>query len=186
HTFTVTFDPKSKYVKAPTRKRVKVTVKSRAAFAGDGVFIVGVDVKPGLYLSRGNTAESCYWKRMSDFSGTIAANDIGYGNRYVQILATDKLVETADCEDFIPAPTTKSPTTAIPGDGMYRVGYDLTPGIYRSQDTGELCYWSRLRNASREGHIIDNDLGYGRRIVQVEASDMFLETIDYGAWTKIG
>lgn len=186
HTFTVTFDPKSKYVKAPTRKRVKVTVKSRAAFAGDGVFIVGVDVKPGLYVSRSN--DYCYWARHSDFVGTIEANDSGDGDRYIRIKPTDKVIETSSCEDFEHAPNVKSPRTTIPGEGYYRIGYDLAPGLYRTDKPSErYCYWARLNDATGDSaDRITNDGGYGVRLVQVAPSDVFLEVGDCGSWSKIG
>lgn len=186
HKFTVSFTPASKYVKAPGKKSVSVKVTSQVAFAGDGMYIVGVDVMPGLYVSRGN--DYCYWKRMRDFSGTIEANDSGDGDRYIRIMPTDKVVETYSCEDFLPAPSTKTPVTSIPGDGQYRIGFDLAPGIYRSGDaTDDYCYWKRLSDATGDfDDIIDNDSGPGRRIVQVEATDAFLETYSCGTWTKIG
>lgn len=185
HTFTVKFAPTSKYVKAPAAKKVTVTVTSLAAFAGDGMFIVGVDVKPGLYLSRANTG-LCYWARHSDFAGSVIENDIGYGNRYVEILPGDKVVETSRCADFIPAPSAKNPTTTIPGDGMYRIGYDIAPGVYRTNGVGKLCYWSRLSNATGEDSIIDNDAGYGSRIAEISPTDAFFESSGCGTWTRIG
>ena len=41
--------------------------KSRTTF-GDGVYIVGIDVEPGLYISPGGAR--CYWERLSGFGGT--------------------------------------------------------------------------------------------------------------------
>lgn len=186
HTFTVEFLPASKYVKAPSKKKVTVTVTSEAAFAGDGMFVVGADVKPGLYVSRGN--KDCYWARFDNFSGDITSNDLGSGDRYVRVKSTDKMIETVDCNDFVPAPTTRAPKTTIPGDGQYRIGYDLAPGIYRSDDASDdYCYWARRSDATGEfKDLIDNDSGGGRRIVEVLATDLLLETSSCSTWTKIG
>ena len=30
------------------------------------------------------------------------------------------------------------------GDGIYIVGRDIEPGIYRNSDSSRLCYWERL------------------------------------------
>src|SRR5690606_35818595 len=120
--------------------------------------------------------------------GTIEANDGGDGDRYIRVKPTDKVIETSSCEDFIPAPSTRTPLDSIPGDGYYRIGFDLSPGIYRSDDASDdYCYWARLTDASGDSDdIIDNDGGGGIRIVQVEPTDAFLEVSSCGTWTKIG
>ena len=58
---------------------------------GDGTYIVGVDINPGLWKSDGG--DSCYWARLRGFSGTlrdIIANDNVDGPALVQINAGDR------------------------------------------------------------------------------------------------
>lgn len=186
HTFRVTFAPSSKYVVAPPAATVKVNVTSDAAFAGDGTFIVGVDVMPGLYVSRGN--DYCYWSRDADFAEDIIANDGGGGDRYVRVKASDKVLRTSSCEDFLPAVSGGTPATAITRPGHFRIGVDLAPGLYRTDAPREYCYWARLADASAEFRdIIANDGGAGHRIVQVLPSDAFLEVSnECGTWSRIG
>ena len=57
---------------------------------GDGTWIVGVDVGPGIYISPGGP--SCRWARLSSFAGGDAAfSGYGYNNRtqVTKIMASD-------------------------------------------------------------------------------------------------
>lgn len=67
-------------------------------FAGDGTYIVGVDIAPGTWRASG--ASRCYWARLNGFGGTrnIIANDNPAGaTAVVTIAAGDKGFETARC-----------------------------------------------------------------------------------------
>lgn len=104
---TVTVTPPAETVEvtaAPTRptKTVKVTIKvtpqPKAAISEDGIWLVGLDIKPGTYRSSGGGA--CYWARLSDVSGNgIITNGLG-ANQIVTISATDKAFETAGCGEW--------------------------------------------------------------------------------------
>ena len=68
-----------------------------AAF-GEGVYIVGVDILPGTYRNAGTA--SCYWARLSGFSGSlddIIANSNVDGPAVVTIQATDTGFESIRC-----------------------------------------------------------------------------------------
>ncbi|MEO6398198.1 MAG: hypothetical protein ABIP13_06990 [Tepidiformaceae bacterium] len=65
---------------------------------GDGTFIVGVDINPGLWKSTGGT--SCYWARLRDFSGgvsNIIANENTGASGLVQIAPGDKGFLSSRC-----------------------------------------------------------------------------------------
>ena len=65
---------------------------------GDGAFIVGLDIASGTWRSPGG--DSCYWARLSGFSGEmkhIEANDVGVFNNIVTIQSTDKGFSSSDC-----------------------------------------------------------------------------------------
>ena len=74
------------------------TTTSPTADFGEGVYMVGSDVAPGTWRSSG-TGTSCYWARLSNFSGTndLIANDIGPEPRIVTIAASDKGFLTDRC-----------------------------------------------------------------------------------------
>ena len=65
---------------------------------GDGVFVVGLDIGPGTWTSPGG--DSCYWARLSGFSGDlnhIEANGLGGANNILTIKSTDKGFESSNC-----------------------------------------------------------------------------------------
>ena len=67
---------------------------------GEGTFIVGVDILPGVYRSSGDE-DYCYWARLSGFGGTV--DDIitnhfqGSGRARVQIKARDAGFTSSGC-----------------------------------------------------------------------------------------
>jgi|GEM_PF-7030813 len=78
-------------------------VKSEAAMedntvSGDGVYLVGSDMKPGRYKSADNV--DCYWKLSSDPNGDrIISNHLGDGNVFVEAKKGQYLT-IEDCNDF--------------------------------------------------------------------------------------
>jgi hypothetical protein len=69
---------------------------------GDGIFLVGQDIKPGQY--RGNQAGGdCYWARLKGTSGSfedLIANDNVSGPTVVTIRSSDKAFETVRCGEW--------------------------------------------------------------------------------------
>ena len=64
----------------------------------DGMYIVGVDIKPGTYKSSGN--QGCYYARLSNFTGSldsIIANDNTDNPAIVTISASDKGFQSTHC-----------------------------------------------------------------------------------------
>jgi hypothetical protein len=81
------------------------------------------------------------------------------------------------------APTHAVPGTTISGDGTYRVGVDIQPGVYRSQG-GSGCYWARLSGFSGGlGDVIANNFGAGPQVVQIAATDAAFSTSGCSTWT---
>lgn len=65
---------------------------------GDGIYAVDVDIAPGTYRAEGGGSRSCYWARLSGFSGDdIITNDIGDGPRIVEIQPSDAGFESSGC-----------------------------------------------------------------------------------------
>ena len=74
-----------------------------AAMSGDGTFEVGIDVKPGKYVSSTPDSGNCYWARLSG-SGTsddIIDNDNTSGQSVVIIKKTDAFFESSGCNDWV-------------------------------------------------------------------------------------
>jgi multidrug efflux pump subunit AcrA (membrane-fusion protein) len=70
----------------------------------------------------------------------------------------------------------------IPGDGVYIVGQDISPGTYKSAG-GAGCYWSR--NDKGNG-IVDNYIGDGATVIVVHASDFSVEIAGCADFHKVG
>lgn len=72
-------------------------VTSSLTSFGQGTFIVGVDMKPGTY--RSSRGGSCYWARLSAFTGTLGAIIANhYGSRgLVTIRSTDRGFNSQRC-----------------------------------------------------------------------------------------
>ncbi|MFF4834573.1 hypothetical protein [Streptomyces sp. NPDC001315] len=168
--------------------------KKEAAFAGDGEFQVGSDVKPGTYRTTGNSDGMCYWERAKDASGemdSLLANDNVTGTSYVTVKATDKLFKSSDCKDWEAVDTTAkgSPATTMDGDGgMFRVGADIAPGTYKSTgNTDDSCYWERTKDADHGiDSIIANNNVSGTAVVTISTKDAYFKTSGCGDWKKAG
>lgn len=82
-----------------------------AVMADDGLYVVAVDIVPGVYASAGPADEyGCYWERLSGTSGEfddIIANDfVDSGRMRVTIKPTDHAFNSQGCGTWtlVPAP----------------------------------------------------------------------------------
>jgi hypothetical protein len=99
---------------------------------------------------------------------------------------------SASAEDVAatPAPTPKPKPVApkpkvvsFSGDGIYDVGAEVKPGLYRSSGSG---YWERLKNASGDFEaIIANGNATGQSYVQIKKSDGYFSTSDMDDWVLV-
>jgi hypothetical protein len=168
--------------------------EKKAAFAGDGDFRVGSDIKPGTYRTAGNSDGMCYWERARDAKGemdSIIANDNVSGTSYVTVKATDRLFKSHGCKDWeaVDAKAKGTPATRMKGDGgMFRVGADIKPGTYRSTGNSDgTCYWERAKDADHTlGSIIANNNVTGTAVVTISSSDGYFKTTGCQDWKKTG
>ena len=148
-----------------------------------GTYLVGTDIQPGIYvgMAGGDLFSSCYWARLSNLTGSdnILANGNATGLYYVEVLPSDKALETG-CE-LLPieqVPAREAFLTTIP-TGMYLVGTDIRPGIYvgmAGEDLSDSCYWARLSNLTGSDNILANGNATGLYYVEALPDDKALET----------
>jgi hypothetical protein len=88
-------------------------------------------------------------------------------------------------ETLIPTSTnTPTPTTdqlKLPrGNGFYLVNSEIAPGVWKSDGTGDSCYWAVTKTT---GDIIDNHFGMAGVTVYIPADGFQVEFNDCGTWT---
>ena len=151
-----------------------------------GTYLVGKELQPGLYRGRGGKdfINSCYWARLKDLKGnpdSVIANENSIGLFYVQVSKSDMVFKT-DCKlTFLPAlpgPVSPFPQSILPG--MYLVGMDIQPGLYKGQagaDIIDSCYWERLKDLSdSQNSIIANENSVGQFQVRIYPGDIAVRT----------
>ena len=143
-----------------------------------GTYIVGVDIAPGLY--RGEVPEDafgCTWQRLSSFRGDldsiIESDLVTAGQYYIEVVDSDYAVK------FTCPVTAFSTETATPVEdddtklGVYIVGFDIAPGLYRGEVPEDAfgCTWQRLSSFRGDlDSIIESDL--------VTAGQYYIEVVD--------
>lgn len=150
----------------------KKAEKNQAATISDGTWIVGKDIKPGIYKAE----NVLYWARLKSLSGeldAIIANGNPQGQAYVEIKKSDKAFKTqGGTWTKIDPKKYKGKQATSFGSGMYLVGKDIQAGTYKIQVTGPAGYWARLKNISGElNGIIANGNPTGPGYVKIEDSD---------------
>lgn len=166
-----------------TPKKIKPIVAS----FGNGTHIIGTDIQAGTYRSQGT--KTCYWARLSGFSGQLD-DIIANGNNSPEIItisASDAAFKTAGCGQWVAIESTYPTTPSISFlDGTYKVEKHIAPGTYRADGSpDDLCYWARLSNFSHAGisGVITN--GNSPAVIQISSSDKGFSTFGCGNWTKI-
>ena len=140
--------------------------REQGLLLGDGIYIVGSDIEPGIYRTEGSDTSiyGCRWQRLSGFgaeNNNIIANyseDRGLPT-IVEILPGDRGFKTEGCGKWYVDSISITEDSRSFGDGAFIVGVDVDPGVYESPvDYG--CYWERLGGLSREyynGRLVGGD-----------------------------
>lgn len=179
----------------------------------DGVYIVNRHVPSGTFVADGLTNETCFWSRLTGFDGddfnrinvyasagqaiaTILESDIGFrsfgcgtwravsqvddplGNQVTQIGSTGDSQASAST-------VAKEVMTKF-GDGTYRVGVDIAPGLYSvSDEQPSTCRWRRLSDFTWTGGVVVESLASGRKIVDIAAEDIGFASSGCGLWELV-
>jgi len=83
------------------------------------------------------------------------------------------------------------PTTTTVGkarvwkDGLYEVGKEIKPGVYKTSGGGDLggCYYARL-SSDQTSDIIANNISEGPQTMRVRVTDAFVEFTGGCAWGR--
>ncbi|RDI49309.1 hypothetical protein [Nocardia mexicana] len=87
------------------------------------------------------------------------------------------------------------PATAMPGDGLYRVGIDILPGIYQAPGTPDPahgCFWQRMRKVPEPGDTDPNQFVIASDHTKVspvrvliKAGDVAFQATNCGPWVMM-
>ncbi|WP_084127053.1 hypothetical protein [Demequina sp. NBRC 110054] len=72
------------------------------------------------------------------------------------------------------------------GNGAWKVGVDVKPGLYYSASPTESCTWERWddMSGSYEDAVAGGDWGTGRRMMQIDSGDEYVYTYGCGGWIR--
>lgn len=102
---------------------------------------------------------------------------------FTQTAAAVRVTEITTAPEETPEPTL-TPTEEIPsfGEGTFRVGIDIQPGLYRTEGS-DTCYWERLSGFSGSfDDIIANSNPDGPTLVEILPSDIGFSSQRCGTW----
>ena len=172
---------------------------------GDGAYGVGVDISAGVYRSDQQfEVGDCRWRRVSDFGGTrsgvISSGGSEDGDWIVELSADDAGFESSGCGEWtmveLGDQSVDSDASVLSefGDGVYRVGVDVTPGVYVADiGTAEYvggayvpaCRWSRVSGFGHEDQdVIESGVGRGELRLELDAGDAGVVSVGCGNWVR--
>ena len=91
----------------------------------------------------------------------------------------------ADVQHFAGRGSRGPATAAVPGDGVWVVGVEISPGQYATSG-GKGCHWARYYGSSRGLAGITANGSGGEQTVTIEPSDVAFETRGCGRWDRAG
>ncbi len=159
-----------------------------------GTWGVNTEVTPGTYVADIPDGRTCFWSRLSAFTGEPAdftATDSAIGQSVATVQHFDVGFYSDGCgawqlasgisELGSPAPKTEF------ADGVHIVGRDIAPGTYLASGLeNEICFWSRLDGF--DGDPFNRLTVYassGQAIATVLASDEGFRSFGCGVWRTI-
>ena len=175
-TFRPTIQPQS----AAPATALPTPASEAAGVIGPGTHLIGGDIAPGVYVGQAPEGVLCTWQRLNSLRGdseSISAVDEHKGQFYVEILADDLAFET-NCRlsPITSVPARSELLTSVPA-GMYMVGRDIAPGLYRGEaPTGSSCDWKRLNGLTGDlASVTSSVTPAGQYFVVVIASEFAVE-----------
>lgn len=163
-------------LRAPTSAAPATTFAAGAAPVADRPGAI----RPGLYWTIVPDDDEC-WVEVTGAATERRRHGDG-GPLFLSLDAGTTVEATGSCVWTLGPP----PPLAVPadGDGMYRVGVELAPGLYSAPGSDD-CAWAITSSADGSaGSITDAFVGSGPQMIAVDADDAFLLSSGCGAWAR--
>ncbi len=103
-------------------------------------------------------------------------------------ITSTSMNEVATTTTAAPATTKPKPAPAPAaefGEGVYKVGVDIKPGLYKATVSSGMGYWARLRSEDTNDIITNDVKSSGTMYLRVHSSDRYVE-IRGATFTKVG
>ena len=175
-----TFRPTIQVPSATPPTALPTPSSEAAGVVGPGTLLVGIDIEPGVFVAQATKDVHCTWQRLNSLRedpNSIIAVEEHEGLFYVEILAEDLAFETT-CR-LMPiesVPARAELLKSVPA-GMYMVGRDIAPGLYRGEASAvSSCTWQRLNGLSGDlADVTSSVTPSGQYFVVVTSSDRAVE-----------
>ena len=175
-----TFKPTIQVQSAMPPTALPTPSSEAAGVVGPGTLLVGIDIEPGVFVGQATKDVHCTWHRLNSLRedpNSIIAVDEHKGLFYVEILADDFAFET-NCRlsPIESVPARAELLKSVPA-GMYMVGRDIGPGLYRGEASAvSSCTWQRLNGLSGDrADVTSSVTPSGQYFVVVTSSDQAVE-----------
>jgi hypothetical protein len=155
----------------------RVAPQGMSAIAGDGVFVVGLDIKPGVYRTAGPVpGRNGYYALLSSTNTSDIINNNNIAGPATMTVGPDvKAVSVSGCQPWLwqgasldeaIASVRREPQDAevlgsvMGGDGVFVVGLDIKPGVYRTAGPvpGRNGYYALLSSTNTSDIINNNNI----------------------------
>lgn len=156
---------------------------------GEGLYEVGVDIAPGIYIADRNQGR-CLWFKRTDFTYQPGYDGLvtwwRVGEPIVELKIGDGGFYSIRCGKWQIREGGRSaePISEF-SDGSYVVGVDIEPGDYMANSGDNVCRW--FRNSPFSVSVPDFSGGYqsiGRQIATILSSDTGFYSDGCGPWTR--
>ena len=171
-----TFRPTMQAQTAVTLTPMPSPTSIAATVVEPGTHLVSIDIPPGVYVGLAPEGIICTWERLNSLKGdseSIIAVDEHKGQFYVEVLADDLAFSTT-CElsPIESVPARSDLLKSVPA-GIYMVGRNIAPGLYRGEATADsFCTWERLSSVTGDAaSVTSSGTPAGQYFVVVIASD---------------
>ncbi|HBX77662.1 MAG TPA: hypothetical protein DEG43_08455 [Acidimicrobiaceae bacterium] len=140
---------------------------------------------PGVYTTTVAPGSSCTVVRLNLDGSSALLNSFGPGPAFFEARTETLLTAGAGCT-WYQAPSTPV-TSALTGDGMYRVGIEIPAGFYRvaASAPGSLpCLWKRHASLDGTGGLNDSYSGTEPQVIIVVEGDKALSVSHCGTLVR--
>ena len=130
----------------------------RPAVDGDGTYLVGADIMPGIYRTPGGSR--CYWARLNSLdTSDIIDNNNSTGPQVIEILPSDRAFQTRGCQQWTLEASQNSPVPAAPTPPP--AGPQQSPGGGSSYEGMSCSYRAALTLRTAQSAVLICDEGSG-------------------------